>query len=66
MEEFWLVWNPEGGTPKQRHDSEESAKVEARRLSEQQPGQEFFVLQAVGVARPVRSEYVPLTERLPF
>lgn len=44
---IYLVWNPNGTNPKCRHDSVESARAEAKRLSEANPNQEFFVLRAV-------------------
>lgn len=68
MDEFWLVWNPESGYAKYRHDSEGTAVTEAKRLSEQNIGTEFHVLKSVGhalVKQPV--EWVKHTEaELPF
>lgn len=50
---FWLVWSPTGmSPPSHRHTSYESAKTEAQRLANTTRG-EFFVLEAVGVARRV-------------
>lgn len=46
---FWFVWNAQGhGMPKHRHESKTSAKAEAKRLSETNPGQEFVVLESIG------------------
>lgn len=50
-EKFWLVWCPTGlRPPSHRHDTEESAEREARRLAELNPGRQFFVLAALKVA----------------
>lgn len=54
---FYVVWNPNGGSPRVRHQCEESAKQEALRLAEQNPGQEFIVLASVGTARKVTAEF---------
>ncbi len=44
---FWLVWNPHGSTPPRcRHDSIESATLEAERLAREHRGDHFFVLEA--------------------
>lgn len=48
---FWLVWNPRGGSPTVRHSTEDSALSEAKRLAERCPGDEFFILKAVRVAK---------------
>ena len=44
--EFWMVLG--NGTPVYRHATEELARMEAERLARVHPGQEFFVLQAIG------------------
>lgn len=46
---FWLVWNPDGGPPTHRHDTEDSAEAEAERLARAHPGARFFVMQAVAL-----------------
>lgn len=46
-EKFWMVWNLEGRSPKARHFTEELATGEAKRLSKENPGQEFYVVGAV-------------------
>jgi len=65
---FWLVWNPNGcHAPKYRHETGQSAEDEAKRLARLHPGQEFFVLCAVGVAKKVDVEYVPFeADEIPF
>lgn len=47
QEQFWMVWNPMGWPPKFRHESEDSALREAKRLARNNPGQQFYVLEAV-------------------
>ena len=44
--QFWLVWNIDGGSPKHKHASEQSAITEAERLARMNPGQRFAVLEA--------------------
>ena len=41
---FWLVWNPNGRAPTQKHASADLAEKEAERLARMVPGQEFYVL----------------------
>lgn len=43
---FWIVWNPEGGNPKHRHDARGQALREAERLARANPGQQFYVMRA--------------------
>lgn len=51
-ERFWLVWCPSGPTmPRVRHTSGSSAISEAKRLAGANPGQQFFVLEAIGSAK---------------
>ncbi len=45
---FWFVWNPIGRNPSYMHASRHSADCEARRLAEENPGQQFIVLKSVG------------------
>ena len=44
---IYLVWNPGGENPKERHETVDDARKEARRLAEANKGLEFFVLRAV-------------------
>lgn len=61
-EMFWVVWNPESGPPSFRHRSRNEARSEATRLARQNPGQEFFVLAAIGRAhRPEPTIFQTLT-----
>jgi hypothetical protein len=56
---FWLVYSPSGmHAPRYRHGSKEQAEIEAKRLASQNGG-DFFVLEAVGVARRIEATYAP-------
>lgn len=44
---FWVVWRFGGATPTVSHPSLAKATEEAERLAAKQPGDIFFVLQAV-------------------
>jgi len=52
---FWLVWNPFGNNPKFRHESEESATTEAKRLAKEHVGQPFYVLEGKSIHEGVAS-----------
>jgi hypothetical protein len=43
---FWLVWCPQGTTPKYRHSTRESAETEAERLAQQDQSRDFYVVKA--------------------
>lgn len=45
---FWMVWSPQGRAPTFKHTSKDSADTEAARLAKLNPGNQFFVLKAVG------------------
>lgn len=48
---FWLVWSPQGkAPPTRRHYDKQVAIQEAMRLSRENPGSEFHVLESVGCA----------------
>lgn len=47
METYWMVHNPERGYPTCKHYSLCSAKAEAERLSRNNPGEDFVVLQSI-------------------
>ena len=44
---FYMVWNPSGAQPRHQHASLELAEKEAERLAKSNPGEYFYVLQAV-------------------
>lgn len=46
-DQFWLVWNENGSTPKYRHTIRANAEKEAERIARLAPGSEVFVVQAV-------------------
>jgi hypothetical protein len=47
QESFYLVWNTIAGKPVVRHETLEKAREEARRLAQNNPCIEFFVLRAI-------------------
>lgn len=56
---FWVVWNPAGGAPTVKHETEHMARIEALRLASQNPGQDFVVLQSIGTAKKVAATFTP-------
>lgn len=56
-EGFYLVWNPNRAMPKYKHPNEESAVLEAKRLSALHPGEDFVVLRSVGTAKKIEVSY---------
>lgn len=63
--DFYVVWNPQGRTPTYKHSTEELARTEAERLARNNPGQQFYVMAPLGLARRVDVEYKQLNQ-LPF
>ena len=60
-EVFWMVWSPQGSTPTYRHESEDSARMEAVRLARIHASHTFFVLKALcSYSMPIPG--VPCTE----
>lgn len=48
-EPFWIVWGGDrNGIPVVRHESVESARLEAERLARSNRGAEFYILSSVG------------------
>lgn len=68
MEKFWMVWNSAGHAPTFEHPTEQSAKKEAERLLHENPDGQFYVLEAIGVARmkPVLAPAWEAAEEMPF
>lgn len=68
MNPFWLVWNPQGGSPTFKHPTFDSAKAEAERLAKLHPNQSFYVLGTCGLARKVESLWTDIAafSDLPF
>jgi hypothetical protein len=56
MSKFWMVYNPKRQAPKRQHQTFGDASEEAARLAKLQPGDQFFILEAltvyVGVPQP--------------
>lgn len=46
MKKFWMIKGPAGGA-RFKHESRESAEGEAFRLAKMNPGETFYVLEAV-------------------
>lgn len=44
--EFWCVWTKKGHKPRFVHETEESARTEAARLAEKNPGAKYIVMRA--------------------
>ena len=47
--QFWMVWNPAGHSPVFKHETARLARIEAERLARLNPGQRFYVLEAVAL-----------------
>lgn len=47
MKQFWVVWNAYKGVPTVKHETEQSARDEAERLSILHPGHRFHVLKHI-------------------
>lgn len=45
-EQFYMVWNPNRGTPRVKHATHAEAKAEAERLAAKQPGDTFYILRS--------------------
>ncbi len=59
-EKFWVVWQPESGSPMLRHKSLESAINEAERLAKNYENREFYVLEAVSVSKKIAVQTINL------
>lgn len=47
MNRFWMVWNEGNQNPRVKHSSSMLARSEAERLARSNPGQKFYVLDAI-------------------
>ena len=65
-ETFWIVWCPQAGPPTVQHPSRALAEVQGKRLAQQHPGQNFYVLEAMSLFRGIEVERVTLTREIPF
>ena len=50
---FWIVWCENGGPPTIRHNTEQSARVEAERLARNVPGRRFVVLRTIAACEKI-------------
>lgn len=57
---FWMVKGL--GAAQFRHDTQDQAEAEAARLARRNPGQEFYVLEAIAVHRLADVERVSLCD----
>jgi hypothetical protein len=62
IDKFWMVYSPQGRAPTYQHGTPNDAKKEAERLAALSPGQQFFVLEAIGMAKKVDVHYITLRE----
>lgn len=44
---FWVVWRMDGGAPTYKHESRQSAELEAERLARNHRGSTFVVLESM-------------------
>jgi hypothetical protein len=65
-DQFWVVWQPNNGSPRVRHDSQHSAQLEAERLARANPGLSFYVLQGVSVTAKTDVVTTRLRDSVPF
>lgn len=65
---FWMVYGNGQGRPTRKHPDPRHAWGEARRLSRENPGVEFFVLEAVGglVVSKTPPRAITMIDELPF
>lgn len=64
QEKFWLVWSPQGRSPK--HETYELAKTEAARLARSNPGHQFYVMGAEHVVFTHDAISLDFDGRTPF
>lgn len=62
-EGFYCVWNDQGKAPSKKHSTRIGAQEEAKRLAfTNQPGNRFYLLQAIEVTYCTKVETTPLRE----
>lgn len=49
-DKFWMIYSPDGGTPRVQHKTLDAAKKEAERLARHCQDQRFYLLESVGSA----------------
>lgn len=65
-EQFWMVWSPQGRAPTKVHQTLGSATNEAERLARNNPGNQFYVLQALEMREVNDMRRVRLSMPVPF
>ena len=66
IDTFWTVWNPADRNPQVKHANERKARTEMERLARENPGQEFFLMQAHAVACAPPQVIVQELTEIPF
>lgn len=54
---FWMIHGTGTREPTMRHESLHGAKAELKRLARNHPDTEFYLLQAIGVAKKIDVQY---------
>jgi hypothetical protein len=66
-EPFFMVYGYGQGTPTVIHDTFDTAKAEAERLADRNPGVRFYVLATVGAAEKVSVHFRKInSDEIPF
>lgn len=55
-QKFWMVWNSNGKQPKKRYPTLVDASKDASELAVKQPGDKFYVLEALGYWKAAKGE----------
>ena len=72
MDEFYLIWNPNGHAPTYRHMRRSDAMREAERLANVAPGETFIVMEAICACRKNSvtwegcGSHLPPDDEIPF
>lgn len=73
QQQFWMIWCPARNPPSFMHDTEAAAETEAERLARLNPGDLFFILEAVQMYQvdslkrsSLRPEKPEASDDLPF
>lgn len=62
-EPFWMVYGLHQGAPTVMHYTREIAEAEAKRLARNNPGIQFFVLEAVSRAEKIDVQFTRIDRR---
>ena len=70
MNKFWMVWRADGYAPVKQHATKTVALDEAKRLAALNPGEKFFVLEAISLTTlpppPVVTTELEESDSIPF